>query len=125
MYNWQLATDTTTYEGVSRTLNDALDRMTKYANGKTERDFHVNGHHMNEEFGLWISGGKVIHDNGEEFVPMNEWYARLGGGEPSMDGADVLAEATGVIVKAFRPQPTRGLVPTNPATFAGRDGGQA
>ncbi len=123
MYDWKLETDHTTYEGRSKTLCDALEHMVKYANGKTERDFHVNGHHMNEEFGLWIDGGKVIHDNGEEFVPMNEWYARLGGGMPPMTEADVLAEVFSTVASAFRPQPSRGSAPTNPATLNARGEG--
>jgi hypothetical protein len=101
MYNWEMHTKSGKVEGANTTLQAAIDMMIEYANGQTIRDFYVNGHHMNEEFDLWISEGKVVFDEGQEFVPGNEWYARLGNGQAAMTEADVMGELTNLLVTAF------------------------
>lgn len=116
MYHWRIEEDTCHVEGYSRTLHDAIDALVRYANGRTIRDFYVNGHHMNQEFNLWIDGGRVMHDTGEEFVPMNDWYEKLGG-QPERTEVDVLGQVTEQLHRIFRPQPTRGSAPANPATL--------
>ena len=117
MYHWILQDGKRDFEGYHSTLHGAIESLVHYARGSEHRDFTINGHHMNQEFDLWISGGKVVHDDGSEFVSMNEWYEKLGGGKPAMSASDVLAEVNLLIVNAFRPQPSRGSAPTNPATL--------
>ncbi|OWK42159.1 hypothetical protein FRUB_04237 [Fimbriiglobus ruber] len=91
--------------------------MVRYSCGNTERDFHVNGHHMNEEFGLWISDGKVIHDDGTDFVPRNKWYDLLGVPGRHGDSKDERAQFFSQPNNSFRPQSTRGSAPANVATL--------
>ncbi len=74
MYKWEMFKGKISYEGEAQTLHAAIDSMIHYSYGRDIRDFYVNGHHMNEEFGLWISEDKVVHDDGSVFVPMNKWY---------------------------------------------------
>lgn len=123
MYHWILEDGNGDVEGYASTLHGAIESLVHYARGNEHRDFTINGHHMNEEFGLWISGGKVVHDDGSEFVPMNEWYEKLGGGKPAMTEADVLVQVNGTLLVAFRPQPSRGSAPTNPATLMAKGEG--
>ena len=85
MYQWRMQDGKVSAEGTNKTLHDAIDQMVYYSRGQQVRDFYVNGYHMNEEFGLWIDGGKVVHDDGTDFVPMNEWYDALTGGEDSLN----------------------------------------
>lgn len=101
MYNWKLETKLTNYTGSAPTLHDAIESLVHYSYGEEQRDFYVNGHHMNDEFGLWISGGKVVHDDGSEFVPMKGWYEKLGGGKPAPTPVDMLAALNTALANSF------------------------
>jgi len=127
MYKWSIWIGKTLVEGESSTLQDAIDRMVSRADGETIRDFHINGHNMNEEFDLIIADGAVWHsETDEEFVPMNKWYGVLAiksemdarSAAASADRAcDEMESAMSQFNRIFRPQPTRGMSPQNPETL--------
>lgn len=80
MYNWKLQTGKTRVEGASSSLHAAIDNLVYYSRGGFVKDFYVNGHHMNEEFDLVISGGKVLNaEDDSEFVPTAGMYDQLRG----------------------------------------------
>jgi hypothetical protein len=110
------------------TLQAAVDHIEYYARGQTLRDVYINGIKLSD-VGLHVLNGKVVEEDGTPLVCRNKWYdlfqsvAYLTGEEASETDRETvngLGKFSADFDRIFRPQPTRGSAPTNPATLAAK-----